>query len=165
MSFNKKCWILCKLFLTKLWLWGRYIVYFFFQITPIESPTPKRFSNVSTRRGRKVQFEPVAEEVFENNEVAMDITTHETVQDNHGMFIEFRNTKKIVYIVVAIFFMLTWWGNCTKKYKIFKFHFLRTKAGFLWNFFFQFSKNFSHESSWHKKLEQFCNTSNLVWWN
>ena len=66
----------------------------FFQITPIESPTPKRFSNVSTRRGRKVQFEPVAEEVFENNEVAMDITTHETVQDNHGMFIEFRNTTK-----------------------------------------------------------------------
>ena len=67
---------------------------FNFQITPIESPTPKRFSNVSTRRGRKVQFEPVAEEeVFENNEVAMDITTHETVQDNHGMFIDFRNTK------------------------------------------------------------------------
>ena len=80
---------------------------FYFQITPIESPTPKRFSNVSTRRGRKVQFEPVAEEVFENNEVAMDITTHETVQDNHGMFIDFRNTTKILYIVVAIFFMLT----------------------------------------------------------
>ena len=77
---------------------------FYFQTTPIESPTPKRFSNVSTRRGRKVQFEPVAEEVFENNEVAMDITTHETVQDNHGMFIEFRNTTKILYIVVAIFF-------------------------------------------------------------
>ena len=105
---------------------------FYFQITPIESPTPKRFSNVSTRRGRKVQFEPVAEEVFENNEVAMDITTHETVQDNHGMFIEFRNTTKNPLHSCGNIFHVNLMRELQKKYKKFKFHFLRTKAWFLW---------------------------------
>ena len=33
-----------------------------FQMSPAETPTPKRISNVSTRRRRKVQFEPVVEE-------------------------------------------------------------------------------------------------------
>ena len=37
-------------------------------MSPAETPTPKRFSNVSTRR-RKVQFGPVIEEDFETNEI------------------------------------------------------------------------------------------------
>ena len=47
--------------------------------SPAETPTPKRMTNVSTRRRRKVQFEPLAEESFENG-VLIDNT--EEVKDN-----------------------------------------------------------------------------------
>ena len=49
-------------------------------MSPAETPTPKRISNVSTRRRRKVQFEPLAEEESFENDVVID--KNNDVKDN-----------------------------------------------------------------------------------
>ena len=51
-----------------------------FQMSPAETPTPKRISNVSTRRRRKVQFEPVVEE--ETFEYDANLEKNDEIKDN-----------------------------------------------------------------------------------
>ena len=51
-----------------------------FQMSPAETPTPKRISNVSTRRRRKVQFEPVVEE--ETFEYDANLEKNDDIKDN-----------------------------------------------------------------------------------
>ena len=49
-------------------------------MSPAETPTPKRISNVSTRRRRKVQFEPVVEE--ETFEYDANLEKNDVIKDN-----------------------------------------------------------------------------------